>query len=172
MFLNHCLTADLRVETQTDQQIRTILRSDQQSVKAAVLPWSSVSLIRSVFQHHCFLSQAMVFAKYFQSFRNNFWDKIPNLTWELPDPSLLSTFYLLTTVNYKLALAIHLCKNEIMCCCSCWHSTSPERSSGWRPDMRDSAQEKLAKKVFSQLDIFRSWFYEPNSYISSYLEKH
>ena len=31
--------------------------------------------------------------------------------------------------------------------------------------------EKLAQ-VFRWLDIFRSWFYEPNSCISSYLEKH
>ena len=33
------------------------------------------------------------------------------------------------------------------------------------------ALEKLAQ-VFRWLDIFRSWFYEPNSCISSYLEKH
>ena len=32
--------------------------------------------------------------------------------------------------------------------------------------------EKLAEQVFRQLDTFRSQFYDPNSYISSYLEKH
>ena len=32
--------------------------------------------------------------------------------------------------------------------------------------------EKLAGQVFRNLDIFRNWFYEPNSCISSYLGKH
>ena len=32
--------------------------------------------------------------------------------------------------------------------------------------------EKLAGQVFTLLDIFRSLFYEANSCISSYLEKH
>ena len=31
---------------------------------------------------------------------------------------------------------------------------------------------KLAEQVFRSLDIFRRRFYEPNSYVSSYPEKH
>ena len=33
-------------------------------------------------------------------------------------------------------------------------------------------QGKLAEQVFRRLDVFRSPFYEPNSSVSSHLEKH
>ena len=57
--------------------------------------------------------------------------------------------------------------------CSCWFSTPPERSSGWRAETKRSVLwEKLAEQVFRELDIFWSRFYEPNSCISSYLGKH
>ena len=46
----------------------------------------------------------------------------------------------LSTTNWHLplALASYLCKDQIMCCCSCWFSTPPERISGWRAEMRHS----------------------------------
>ena len=40
------------------------------------------------------------------------------------------------SVNYKWALAIYL--HQIMCRCSCCPSPPPERSSGWRAEMRPS----------------------------------
>ena len=44
-----------------------------------------------------------------------------------------------------------------MCCC--WFSTPPERSSGWRAEMRLSVLwEKLAEQVFRWLDIFVNQF--------------
>ena len=40
-----------------------------------------------------------------------------------------------------------------MCYCSCWPSTAPERSSGWKAEMRHSVRgEKLAGL---QIDIFK-----------------
>ena len=55
----------------------------------------------------------------------------------------------------------------------CWPSTPPEWSSGWRAEMSHSVlREKLTRQVFKELHIFRSQFFEPNSYISPYLEKH
>ena len=60
-----------------------------------------------------------------------------------------------------------------MCCCSCWFLILLERSLGWRTEIRNFALwEKLAEQVFRLLDIFRCWFYEPDSCISSCLEKH
>ena len=40
----------------------------------------------------------------------------------------------LSTTNWHLpwVLAIYLYKDQIMCCCSCWTSTLPERSSEWK----------------------------------------
>ena len=66
---------------------------------------------------------------------------------------------------------IHLCKDQTMCCCSCWPSTPPERSAGRRAEMRHSVLWETGRTGL-QIDIFRSWFYEPNSCISSYLERH
>ena len=48
----------------------------------------------------------------------------------------------------------------------------PDSRSSWREGMRHSVLwEKLREQVFRSLDIFRSWFYQPTSCISSYLEK-
>ena len=73
-------------------------------------------------------------------------------------------------VSYRLALpwvlAIYLCKDSTMCCCSCWPSILPGRSSGWKAHMRYPVLwEKLAGQVFRYSDIFRNQFYEPNSCI-------
>ena len=56
--------------------------------------------------------------------------------------------------------------------CSSWSSTSP-----WKELMvkiRNKALCALEKtaRTSLQIDIFRRWFYEPSSCISSYLEKH
>ena len=46
-------------------------------------------------------------------------------------------------------------------------------SSRWRAEMNYPVpREKLAGQVFKQLGIFRNQFYEPNSCIFPYLEKH
>ena len=51
-------------------------------------------------------------------------------------------------------------------------------STPWREFRSESrnealcALEKLAEQTSRERDIFRSWFYEPNSCIPSYLEKH
>ena len=50
----------------------------------------------------------------------------------------LSSCLLLRVVNYKLALAVYLYEDQIVCCCSCQFSTPSERSSGWRSEMRHS----------------------------------
>lgn len=55
-----------------------------------------------------------------------------------------------------------------MCFCNCWFSTTPERSS--------SGEQKWGTLCWGEncqdrsSDIFRSPFYEPNSYITSYLK--
>ena len=60
----------------------------------------------------------------------------------------------------------------------CWFSTSPERSSGWRAEMRHPVLRgrvrvgRTTGRTGLQRDIFRKRFYEPNSCISSNLEKH
>ena len=77
-----------------------------------------------------------------------------------------------STTNYKLALAIYLCKDSIRCCCSWWPSAPPEGSSGRRAEMRHSVLWKNWQNRPPEREIFRSWFYEPNSWIPSYLEKH
>ena len=40
------------------------------------------------------------------------------------------------------------------------------------PVLWEKKKKKLAEQGFMELDIFRRRFYELNSYISSYLEKH
>ena len=60
-----------------------------------------------------------------------------------------------------------------MCCCSCWFLTTPERSSGWRSEMRPCVLGMWwggggTDRTGLQTDIFKSWFYEPNSCISLY----
>ena len=76
-----------------------------------------------------------------------------------------------TWLSVRALMDIHLCKDQITCCCSCWPSTPPERSAGRRAEMRHSVLWETGRTGL-QIDIFRSWFYEPNSCISSYLEKH
>ena len=60
-----------------------------------------------------------------------------------------------------------------MCSCSCWFLTTPERSSGWRSEMRPCVLGMWwggggTDRTGLQTDIFKSWFYEPNSCISLY----
>ena len=60
-----------------------------------------------------------------------------------------------------------------MCCYSCWFLTTPERSLGWRSEMRPCVLGTWASgggtdKTGLQTNIFKSWFYEPNSFISLY----
>ena len=71
-------------------------------------------------------------------------------------------------VGYKLALAIYLFKNQIMCCCTCWFSTLPKRSSGWRAEMRYSVlcpQWKTGKtglqivRYFQKLILWAQFLY-------------
>ena len=72
-----------------------------------------------------------------------------------------------------LALALYLCKDQIMSCCGCWPSTPPERSSRWRAGNKLLwALGRLPEQVFRYGQIFRRRFYEPDSSISSNLEKH
>ena len=59
-----------------------------------------------------------------------------------------------------------------MCCCSCWFSAPSERSSGWKARKEVHCARGKTSRTGLQIDIFRSWFYEPNPFISSYLEKH
>ena len=57
----------------------------------------------------------------------------------------------LSAANWHLqwSLAFHLYKDRILYCCSCWFSTPPERSSGWRAEMKPPVLwEKLAEQVF------------------------
>ena len=50
---------------------------------------------------------------------------------------------------------------------------TPEMCSGWRAGMKHPVLwEKLTNRFFRYLDTFIKRFYEPNSCISSYLEKH
>ena len=60
-----------------------------------------------------------------------------------------------------------------MCYCSCWSSASKERRSRWRAETRPSVLCGRGLGALSglQIDVFRSWFYEPNSCIS-HLNKH
>ena len=58
-----------------------------------------------------------------------------------------------------------------MCCYSCWHSTAPEEVHGGEQKWGTLCFWKTGRTGL-QKDILQSWFYEPNSYISSYLEKH
>ena len=55
-----------------------------------------------------------------------------------------------------------------MCCCSCWFSIPPERHSESRHCVlgRGTAGRTGFQKL---IDTFRKQFYEPNSFISSYL---
>ena len=60
-----------------------------------------------------------------------------------------------------------------MCCCSCWFLTTPERSLEWRSEKRPCVLGTWASgggtdRTGLQTNIFKSWFYEPNSCISSY----
>ena len=55
-------------------------------------------------------------------------------------------------VGYSLALALCLCKDWTLCCCGCWPSTPPERSSGQGSGRRHPELcEKLAGQDFSYL---------------------
>ena len=80
-----------------------------------------------------------------------------------------------THVNYKLALVMSTCHlplqglNHVLLQLLTFNT--PGRSPQWKWGVLCS-REKLAGQVFRQLDIFRSWFYEPSSCISPYLEKH
>ena len=70
------------------------------------------------------------------------------------------------------APAICLYKDYIRCC-GCWLFNTPCKQL--RVERRQEASvfwEKVARQVFRELDIFRSWFYACNSCISSYLEMH
>ena len=68
-----------------------------------------------------------------------------------------------STTNRHLpwVLAISFCKDWIMCCFSCWPSTPPEWVQGGEQKWGILCSGKPAGQVFRELDIFRSWFYEP-----------
>ena len=54
-----------------------------------------------------------------------------------------------------------------MCCCSCWFS---RLWNEFRVESRNEAVCALGKNWHNRSsDIFRNWFYEPNSYTSFYL---
>ena len=65
-----------------------------------------------------------------------------------------------TTTNIPLQVLNHT---------NFWPLTLFERSSGWRSEMRHPVLWKTGRTDL-QIDIFRSWFYDPNSRFSSYLE--
>ena len=48
-----------------------------------------------------------------------------------------------------------------MCCFTCWPSTLPEWVQGGEQKRGILCSGKPAGQVFRELDIFRSWFYEP-----------
>ena len=61
----------------------------------------------------------------------------------LPFSVLLATYW-----HLWRAFAVSLCRDWILCCCSCWSSTHPEGSSGWRTLC---APGELVGQVFSQI---------------------
>ena len=63
-----------------------------------------------------------------------------------------------STVSYKLALAIYLCRDLIRCCCSCWPSAPPEGSSGRRAEMRHSVLWKNWQNRPPEREIFSEIF--------------
>ena len=72
-----------------------------------------------------------------------------------------------------LALASCLYKDYIMTTASCWVSTPPERSSGWRSEIRHSALGKTQKNWPSDSQMFSGKdFMSPNSCIFLHLERH
>ena len=74
-------------------------------------------------------------------------------------------------MNWRLALAIYLYTDWIMSHHSCWLSTLPERAQGGDQEWGSLGSGKTGRTGL-QIDIFRRRFYEPNSCISLYLEKH
>ena len=81
------------------------------------------------------------------------------------------------SINYKSALAVGTCHlllqglNQVLL----QLLTSTTSWKEFRVEIRNEALcawGKLAEQVFRELDILQSWFYEPNSCISSDLEKH
>ena len=72
-----------------------------------------------------------------------------------------------------LTLASCLYKDYIMTTASCWVSTPPERSSGWRSEIRHSALGKTQKNWPSDSQMFSGKdFMSPNSCIFLHLERH
>ena len=67
-------------------------------------------------------------------------------------------------VNYKLALAMHLCKDEIMCCCSCWPShpgkgvQGGEQKRGTLCSGRTWQNRSSDSWIFSGADFFWAHF--------------
>ena len=72
--------------------------------------------------------------------------------------------------NWRLALVICLYKDWIMSHCSCWPSTTPERAQGRHQEWGRHSVLWENGTTSLHIDIFRHL--EPNSCISSYLERH
>ena len=84
----------------------------------------------------------------------------------------------LTFVNYKLALAMDLPPTstrikpvllQLLTFSTPWTELRVDGEQEFRHSV---PREQLAGQVFRELGVFRRWFYEPTSYMASYLEKH
>ena len=76
----------------------------------------------------------------------------------------------LSTTNWHLPSTCTMIES---CCCRYWSSTLPERSSGWRAEMRYSVLWKNWQNRSSDSYGFSGAdFMTPSLNISSYLEKH